>query len=73
MRELVKCGDVYHQTARKKVDTWKALPNPMNDLVALTCNVCHSLTSQTEPIPQKGKLGSGKLCIQVVSHWNAIS
>ena len=54
---------------KKKVDTPKAMPNLANNLEALACNVCPSLTSQTQPLPE----GSGELCIQVVSHWIAIS
>ena len=40
---------------RKRVDTPKAVPNPVNNPEALGCNVCPSITSQTQSLPQKGK------------------
>ena len=40
-------------TSRKKVDT--RMEDPTNNLEALACDLCPSLTSQTQPLLQKGK------------------
>ena len=69
MGELFKCGDV--TSGGKKVDTRNAIPNPMKNLEALACNVCPSLTSQTQHFHETGEC-SGELCTQTLSYWNAI-